>query len=72
MLFYNLEVIAYLMGKRQHRKLNINLPPQPLSNERIWFVAGLLLAFAILLFAAYTYLEHKKDSVFNQHKEKLF
>jgi hypothetical protein len=59
-LSYNFMNIFSSMGTQRYRKLNINLRRQPLSNQRIWFVAGLLLAFAILLYAAYVYLEHKK------------
>jgi hypothetical protein len=61
------------MEPREFRKLDIDLPRQPVSNQRSWLIAGWLLAFAILLIAAYAYLDHKKHSVLpDQQKENDF
>jgi hypothetical protein len=53
----------------EYRKLEIDLPRQPVSEQRWWLVAGLLLAFAILLFTAYAYIEHVS---LDQQKENSF
>ena len=45
------------MPSRKFRKLDIDLPRQPLYNQRSWLVVGLLFAFVILLMTAYAYFE---------------
>ncbi len=49
------------MSYQGFRKLNLDLPRQPLVNERPWLAAGLLLAFIILLMSAYAYFENMKE-----------
>jgi hypothetical protein len=48
------------MTSQQIRKLNVDLPRQPSVDERPWLIAGLLLAFAVLLMSAYAYRNNKK------------
>ncbi len=43
------------MVQEKIRRLTINLPRQPLSNQRSWLIAGLLLVLIILLIAIYSY-----------------
>lgn len=43
----------------KYKKLHINLPKQPLVNQRPWLIIGLLLAFIFLLATAYAYVNHK-------------
>lgn len=43
------------MVQENIRKLPINLPRQPLYNQRPWLIAGLLLALIILFIAIYSY-----------------
>jgi hypothetical protein len=45
---------------QQFRKLNINLPRQPLSDQRIWMVAGWLLAAIIIVIVAISYIDYLK------------
>ena len=47
---------------RKFEKLDVDLPKQPLSNQRLWMVAGWLLALMIILFTLYTYLDYRNDS----------
>jgi hypothetical protein len=47
------------METGKFRKLNIDLPLEPIANDRPWFIAGLLGAFAFLIFVAYAFLKHK-------------
>ena len=56
--------------KRQFRKLHIDLPRQPLINQRPWLIAGLLLVSVILLIAAYSYFVYKKSSTSSDEHEK--
>jgi hypothetical protein len=60
------------MDSREYRKLDIDLPRQPLSGQRGWLIAGLFLALGILIITAYEYLEHKKDTVtIEQHMDHM-
>ncbi len=43
------------MPSKKIRKLDIDLPRQRLIDQRPWLLAGLLLAFIILLTIAYAY-----------------
>ncbi|CAA9492549.1 MAG: hypothetical protein AVDCRST_MAG96-1581 [uncultured Segetibacter sp.] len=54
-----LEEVSLPFMKRKFRKLTIELPLQPLTDQRPWLVIGLLFAFIFLLFAAYAYLASK-------------
>jgi hypothetical protein len=40
----------------QFRKLNVDLPRQPLSNQRIWAIAGWILAAIIVIVTAISYI----------------
>ncbi|MDQ6815411.1 MAG: hypothetical protein M3040_16880 [Bacteroidota bacterium] len=48
------------MEQLEFRKLNVNLPREPVTNDGPWFVAGLLLAFVFLLIVAYAFLSYKR------------
>jgi hypothetical protein len=41
---------------QQFRKLNVDLPRQPLSDERIWAIAGWILAAIIVIVTAISYI----------------
>lgn len=43
------------MPAKKFHKLDVDLPHQPLVNQRPWLVAGLLLASIILIAIAYAY-----------------
>jgi hypothetical protein len=59
------------MGSQEYRKLDIDLPRQPLPRQRGWLIAGLILAFGILIMTAYEYIEHKRFAASpEQHKEQ--
>jgi hypothetical protein len=45
--------------ERKLRKLKMDVPLQPLTDQRPWFIAGLLLAFVVLIFFLFAYLKHK-------------
>jgi hypothetical protein len=47
------------MEPQEFRKLNIDLPLEPVTNDRPWFVAGVLVAIAFLIFVGYAFLKHK-------------
>jgi hypothetical protein len=44
------------------QKLNIDLPRQPLSDQKVWMVAGWLIAVFVILIAVYSYLDYKNGS----------
>ena len=50
------------METKTFQKLNVNIPRQPLKNQKPWMVAGMLLAFVILIFTAYAYFSYRKQS----------
>jgi hypothetical protein len=58
------------MEPREFRKLNIDLPRQPLSEQQSWLVAGILLAFAILVITAYSYIVFKKQASSLKNQEE--
>jgi len=43
------------MKEEKFRKLDIDLPTEPLRNQRPWLVAGWLFVFAIMLLAVCAY-----------------
>ena len=47
---------------QKFQKLDVDLPRQPLSDQRAWLVAGLLFAVLILLFTVYSYLDYRNDA----------
>jgi hypothetical protein len=46
------------MGTRRFKKLEINLPRQPIVNQRPWLIAGFLLAVAFLIATVLLYLSN--------------
>ncbi len=59
------------MPYKKFRKLNIDLPTQPLVDERPWLAAGLLLGFIILLISAYAYFDHIKQGTSPAAQKKI-
>ncbi len=60
------------MPSQEFRKLNIDLPRQPVSDQRPWLASGLLLGFIILLMSAYAYFKNlKKEDSARQQKESI-
>jgi hypothetical protein len=47
------------MKPGKFRKLNIDLPVERITNERPWFIAGLISALAILVFIMYAFFRYK-------------
>ena len=47
------------MEARKFRKLNIDLPREPIVNDRVGLIAGLLIAITFLLITVYAYLKFK-------------
>jgi hypothetical protein len=47
------------MEPAKFRKLNIDLPIEPIINDRPWALAGLLCALAFIIIVAYAYLQYK-------------
>jgi len=41
------------------RKLDIELPIEPITNDRPWAIAGMLCALAFVMIVAYAFLKHK-------------
>lgn len=60
------------MEPDEFRKLRVRLPRQPLVNQRPWWIAGLLLAFIILLIAAWSYYANKKRLALPEKQGKTF
>lgn len=58
------------MPDKRFRKLNIDLPRQPIVDERPWLAAGLLLASIILLMSAYAYFDHIKEGTSSRHQKE--
>ena len=46
---------------QKFQKLNIDLPKQPLSDQKAWMVAGWLIAALVILIAVYSYFNYKND-----------
>jgi hypothetical protein len=44
------------MEAGKFRKLNIDLPREPIVNDRPWFIAGLLFVFAFVIITTYAFL----------------
>lgn len=44
------------MQESEFRKLDIDLPKQPVIDEGPWMIAGVCIALAVLLLAACTYI----------------
>jgi hypothetical protein len=47
-----------IMETRRFKKLDINLPRQPIVNQRPWLIAGFLLAIAFLIATVLLYLSN--------------
>jgi hypothetical protein len=45
------------MEENEYKKLDVELPKQPIAKQRPWLLAGLLFAFIILLVAAIAYFK---------------
>lgn len=43
------------------QKLDIDLPRQPLPDQKVWMVAGWLLAALVVLFTLFSYLDYKNN-----------
>ena len=46
------------MGTTKFRKLNIDLPADPVVNDRPWFVAGLFLAIVFVIITAFAFFKN--------------
>jgi hypothetical protein len=58
------------MKHKEFRKLHVDLPRQPVVNQRPWLIVGLLLVFIILLIAACNYYVYTKRSVLPERQGK--
>lgn len=58
------------MKPERFKKLRMYLPRQPLANQRPWQIAGLLLAAAFLLFAAWSYFNYNKNQCLPHGQQK--
>ncbi len=58
------------MTHKKFRKLQADLPRQPVVNQRPWLIAGLLLVFIILLIAACNYYVYKKRAALPEGQGK--
>lgn len=47
------------MKPGKFRKLNIDLPIEQITNDRPWFIAGVLCALALLIFMIYAFFRQK-------------
>jgi hypothetical protein len=63
---------SIFMEPKDFRKLNIELPRQPLSNQQPWLIAGLVLVLVILLIAVCAYLEHNKYDASPKHQKGVY
>jgi len=54
-----------------YRKLRMHVSRQPLSRQRPWLIAGLVLVFIVLLIAAYGYLTNKTGAAFRDRQKKI-
>ena len=60
------------MEPEEFQKLPIDLPRQPVVNQRPWWIAGLVLAILIMLFAAWSYFAYKKRSALpGEYRKKV-
>jgi hypothetical protein len=59
------------MEPDEFRKLRMQLPRQPIVNQRPWWIAGLLLVFIILLFAAWSYFSYTKRKALRDEQRKI-
>lgn len=50
----------------QFRKLNMDLPRQPLSDQKIWAVVGWILAIIIVILTALSYIKYTAGSDIGQ------
>ena len=56
---------------QQFRKLNINLPKQPLPDQRVWAVAGWLLVAIIIIIIAISYIHYVNGSDTEESKNSF-
>ena len=58
---------------QKFQKLDIGLPRQPLSDQKVWTVAGWLLALLIILLTLYTYIDYRNDGrSFQEMNENVY
>lgn len=58
---------------QEFQKLDIDLPRQPLSDQKVWTVAGWLLALLIILLTLYTYIDYRNDGrSFQEMNENVY
>ena len=58
---------------QKFQKLDIDLPRQPLSDQKVWTVAGWLLALLIILLTLYTYIDYRSDGrSFQEMNENVY
>lgn len=58
---------------QKFQKLDIDLPRQPLSDQKVWTVAGWLLALLIILLTLYTYIDYRNDGrSFQEMNENVY
>ena len=46
------------MEEERFRKLNVDLPIEPVTDDRPWYLAGWLLAILVVVLIAFAYLLH--------------
>jgi len=52
---------------QKFQKLNIDLPRQPLSDQKVWMATGWLIVVFVILIAVYNYLGYKNnDEAFDE------
>lgn len=59
------------MKEEDFQNLNLELPRQPLSNERPWFIAGLVFAAALLIFIVCAYQKRGEKKSLKQVSMKM-
>ena len=58
---------------QKFQKLDIDLPRQSLSDQKVWTVAGWLLALLIILLTLYTYIDYRNDGrSFQEMNENVY
>ncbi|WP_297815480.1 hypothetical protein [Segetibacter sp.] len=48
------------MKSPEFRKLNVELPLEPITNDRPWSIAGWFIACAFFIVVAYAFLKYKE------------
>jgi hypothetical protein len=58
--FCNFRQAAARMEEPKFRKLNIDLPLEPITDDRPWALVGVLMALGFLALAIYAFLKYKE------------